>query len=196
MKARASVLNLNGYAQLTDYIKAQGEAKVGYAETDLKIGAGDGYFGAHVKAEAGVIKVNGSVVAGTDNFNGYIKGNADVLNANGKAAFEFEDDGQFAIGVDAGASLASAGIEGGFNFLSYKVYDGTATGDKKDDLFKVKVGARAKAGGSFAVYAESKKAIDLDIANINVTTLKIKGEFLLGGNIEITVPTIYMKWPW
>ena len=102
MKARASVLNLNGYAQLTDYIKAQGEAKVGYAETDLKIGAGDGYFGAHVKAEAGVIKVNGSVVAGTDNFNGYIKGNADVLNANGNAAFEFEDDGQFAIGVDAG----------------------------------------------------------------------------------------------
>lgn len=196
MKARASVLNLNGYAQLTDYIKAQGEAKVGYAETDLKIGAGDGYFGAHVKAEAGVIKVNGSVVAGTDNFNGYIKGNADVLNANGNAAFEFEDDGQFAIGVDAGASLASAGIEGGFNFLSYKVYDGTATGDEKDDLFKVKVRASANAGGSFAVYAESKKAIDLDIADINATTLKIKGEFLLGGNIEITVPTIYMKWPW
>ena len=46
------------------------------------------------------------------------------------------------------------------------------------------------------VYAESKKAIDLDIADINATTLKIKGEFLLGGNIEITVPTIYMKWPW
>ena len=39
-------------------------------------------------------------------------------------------------------------------------------------------------------------AIDLDIADINATTLKIKGEFLLGGNIEITVPTIYMKWPW
>lgn len=30
MKARAYVLNLNGYAQLTDYIKAQGEAKVVY----------------------------------------------------------------------------------------------------------------------------------------------------------------------
>lgn len=60
----------------------------------------------------------------------------------------------------------------------------------------MKVRASANAGGSFAVYAESKKAIDLDIADINATTLKIKGEFLLGGNIEITVPTIYMKWPW
>ena len=36
------------------------------------------------------------------NFNGYIKGNADVLNANGNAAFEFEDDGQFAIGLMQG----------------------------------------------------------------------------------------------
>ena len=29
------------------------------------------------------------------------------------------------------------------------------------------------------IYAESKKAIDLDIADINATTLKIKGEFYL-----------------
>lgn len=98
MKARASVLNLNGYAQLTDYIKAQGEAKAVYGDVDAKIGAGDGYFGAHVKAEAGVIKVNGSVVGGSDNFNGYIKGDAQVLTANGKAAFEFEDDGVYSVG--------------------------------------------------------------------------------------------------
>lgn len=45
-------------------------------------------------------------------------------------------------------------------------------------------------------YSDSKIYITLDIADINATTLKIKGEFLLGGNIEITVPTIYMKWPW
>ncbi len=196
MKARASVLNLNGYAQLTDYIKAQGEAKAVYGDVDAKIGAGDGYFGAHVKAEAGVIKVNGSVVGGSDNFNGYIKGDAQVLTANGKAAFEFEDDGVYSVGVDAGATLASASAEAGFNFLSYKVYDGTATGTEKDDLFKLSVSASADAGGSFAIYSESKKAIETDLININATSFKIKGSFLAGGCIQVTVPTPYFKWPW
>ena len=63
---------MNGYAQLTDYVKAQGEAKIRYVEGDVKAGASDRYFGAHVNAEAGVIKVNGSVVIGSDDFNGFI----------------------------------------------------------------------------------------------------------------------------
>lgn len=165
-KARASVLNLNGYAQLTDYVKAQGEAKIRYVEGDVKAGASDRYFGAHVNAEAGVIKVNGSVVIGSDDFNGYIKGDAKVLVADGKAAFEFEEDGKYAIGVDAGATLASASAEGGFSFLSYKVYDGSATRSEKDDLFKLSVSASADAGGSFAVYSESKTAIETDLVNV------------------------------
>lgn len=196
MKARASVLNLNGYAQLTDYIKAQGEAKVGYAETDLKIGAGDGYFGAHVKAEAGVIKVNGSVVAGTDNFNGYIKGSADVLTANGKAVFEFEDDGQFAIGVDLGATLASASAKEGISFLSYKVDDGSATAQETDNLFKLTVKEGVTMGAAFAMYADSKTGIETDFINVNATNLKVAVGLGLDFELNITVPTLYMKWPW
>ena len=136
------------------------------------------------------------VVGGSDNFNGYIKGDAQVLTANGKAAFEFEDDGVYSVGVDAGATLASASAEAGFNFLSYKVYDGTATGTEKDDLFKLSVSASADAGGSFAIYSESKKAIETDLININATSFKIKGSFLAGGCIQVTVPTPYFKWPW
>ena len=195
-KARASVLNLNGYAQLTDYVKAQGEAKICYVEGDVKAGASDRYFGAHVNAEAGVIKVNGSVVIGSDDFNGYIKGDAKVLVADGKAAFEFEEDGKYAIGVDAGATLASASAEGGFSFLSYKVYDGSATGSEKDDLFKLSASASLEGGGSFAVYSESKTAIETDLVNVNATSLKIECSFLVGGCIQVTVPTLYFKWPW
>lgn len=196
MKARASLLNLNGYAQLTDYFRLQGEINGAYGETDVKIGAGDGYFGRHLEAKGGLIAINGSVVAGTDNFNGYIKGDAHVAAANGKVAFEFEDDGVYAIGVDAGASLASASGEAGFSFLSYKVHDGTATGHEKDDLFKLSVNAGPDLGTSFAIYSESKKAIETDLVNINATSLKIKGSFLAGGCIQVTVPTPYFKWPW
>lgn len=196
INACAAVLTLNGYAQLTDYIKAQGEAKVVYAEADAKAGAGNGYFGARVEAEAGVIKVEGSVVVGTDDFNGYIKGETKVLCADGKVAFEFEEDGQYAIGVDASATLASAEGKAGFSFLSYKVNDGTATSGETEDLFKLSVSAEATGGGSFAVWSESKTAIEGDYFNINAKSLKLKGSFLGGGSISVTIPTVYFKWPW
>ena len=128
--------------------------------------------------------------------NAYISGEAKLLNADGKAAFEFQDNGQYAVGVDGTATLAHAKAEAGVSFLSYKVYDGTATGNQKDDLLKLKLGVSGNAGASFAVYSESKTAIETDWININATTLKIKGSFLLGGNIEITMPTPYFKWPW
>lgn len=196
MNARANVFELNGYAQLTDYVRTQGEAKVLYGNIDTKAGIGEGYFGAHIEAEAGVIKVNGAFEVGTENFNGYVSGDAQVLCADGKAAFEFEEDGQFAIGVDASATLASANAELGFDFLSYDESDDNATGKEKGNLFKVSVGAEANAGGSFAVYSESKTAIEGDWININATSIKLQGALVLGGNIEVTVPTLYFKWPW
>lgn len=196
MKARASVIKLNGYAQLTDYIKAQGEMKVIYGEIDGKVGAGEGYFGAHVKAEAGVLRINGSVVVGTDNFNGYIKGDAQVLTANGKAAFEFEDDGQFAVGVDAGATLASASLKEEFNFFKYKIDDGSATAQETDNLFKLSAKEGVTMGAAFATYAESKTAIETDFANINATSLKVVLGLGLDLEVNVTVPTIYMKWKW
>lgn len=196
MKARGSILNLNGYAQITDYAKLQGEAKVGYGEADLKAGAGDGYFGVHAEVEGGLIKVNGSFVVGSEEFNVYIKGDAKVCCADGKVAFEFEDDGEFAIGVDASATLASASVEFGTSYLSYEVDTGTATERKKDSLFKLKVGAKADAGGSFALYADSKTAIETDYININATSVKIDASFLIGAEIDVTFPTPYFKWPW
>lgn len=78
----------------------------------------------------------------------------------------------------------------------WHAYDGTATGTEKDDLFKLSVSASADAGGSFAIYSESKKAIETDLININATSFKIKGSFLAGGCIQVTVPTPYFKWPW
>ena len=196
MKARASVIKLNGYAQLTDYIKTQEERKVIYGEIDGKVGAGEGYFGAHVKAEAGVLRINGSVVVGTDNFNGYIKGDAQVLTANGKAAFEFEDDGQFAVGVDAGATLASASLKEEFNFLKYKIDDGSATAQETDNLFKLSVKEGVTTGAAFAIYAENKTAIETDFVNINATSLKVALGLGLDLEVNVTVPTPYFKWPW
>ena len=197
LKARASLLSVNAYAQLTDLVKAQGEAEVLYGDLETKTGLGEnGYFGGRVTAEAGLLKVNGSAVVGTSGCNAYIKGDAKVLSANGKAAMEFESDGQFAVGVDGSASLGSASAEAGVNFLSYRVYDGTATGKEKDDLFKFSVTAMTEMGGSGAIYAESKTAIETDFVNINATTIKIKGAVLLGGCIQITVPTPYFKFPW
>lgn len=196
MKARANVLNLNGYAQLTDYIKLQGEAKIVYGEIDTKAGAGDGYFGAHIKAEAGVIKVNGSFVVGNEDFNGYIKGDAKVLCADGKAAFEFEEDGQYTIGVDASATLASASAKAGVSFLSYKIEDGTATAQQTDNLFKLHIKGEATAGAGVAVYSESKTAIEADYININATRLKLEVGLGLDILVDVTVPTVYIKWPW
>lgn len=198
-KGAAAVLALNGYAQLTNVIKAEGELKVAYAEGDAKIGAGDGYFGAHVSAEAGVIKVNGKATIGFDEFNGYVKGEAKVLCADGKAAFEFDSDsGEFAVGVDGSATLASAKGSAGVSLFEYEFDDGsdTATGKTKGSFFKVEASAKANAGGSFAIYAESKKGIETPIANVNATSLKIDASALIGFELDVTIPTLYLKWPW
>lgn len=196
-KGAASVLALNGYAQLTNYIKAEGEAKVVYAEGDVKIGANENYFGAHISGEAGVISVNGKVLAGTDEFNGYLKGDAKVLCADGKAAFEFDNSsGEYAVGVDASATLASASGGVGVAAWDYDYDDGTATGKEKGSFFKAEAKVKANAGGSFAIYSESKTGIETEYVNINATSLKIDASALIGFEIDVTIPTIYVKWGW
>lgn len=196
MNARANVFELNGYAQFTDYLKAQGEAKALYGDIDTKAGIGEEYFGAHIEAEAGVIKVNGVVEVGTENFNGYVNGDVQVLCADGKAAFEFEEDGQFAIGVDASATLADANVGVGINFLGYDEDTGTATAQKKNNLFRLHAEGGVTAGGGFAVYAENKTAIETDYFNINATSFKFEIGLGLDILVDVTVPTLYLKWPW
>lgn len=194
VKAAYTLAEANGYAQFTNYLCAAASVKALYGKGDAKAGWSDKYKGFHVDAEVGVVSVEGSVILGTDDLNAFVKGEAKLLCADGKVAFEFEEDGQFAIGVDASATAASAEVKGGTSIFSYKKKD-SATG-KSEPLLGFKVGAEASAGGDIAVWAESDTAIETDYVNINATTVKLKLTALLGLDFSITVPTPYFKWPW
>lgn len=194
IKAKAVVASANGYAQFTDYLSLSAEAKFTFAEGEAKAGWSEKYKGFKVDAEVGLIDTEGSIILGSKDLNAYIKGEVKVLCADGKAAFEFEEDGQFAIGVDASATLASASAKGGTTILSYKDGD-SATGDT-NPLLGVKAGVKADAGGSFAVWIESKTAIETDFVNINATTVKLDVAFLLGVDLTVTIPTPHFKWSW
>ena len=71
-----------------------------------------------------------------------------------------------------------------------------ATKEEKKDLFKLSAGVSASAGGGVAAYAESKKVIETDYVNVNAVSIKLKGEFIAGACVQITVPVPYVKWPW
>lgn len=193
-KGKAAVISANGYAQFTDYLNASANVNVGYAEGEAKAGWDEKYKGLKVDAEVGIVQVDGSVVLGSEELNAFVKGELKLLCADGKVAFEFEDDGEFAIGVDVSATVASASVSGGTTILAYKSKD-SATEDTKPLLgFEVK--PEANLGASFAVWFESETAIEYDYFNINATTLSIDLSFLVGGEVTITVPTLYFKWPW
>lgn len=193
-KGKVAVLKANGYAQFTDYLRAQANVNVLYAEGDTKVGWSDDYIGFKVDGKVGVVKADGSIIIGTDDINAFVKGEVQVLCADGKAAFEFEDDGEFAIGVDASASAASADVKIGTSIFSYKNKD-MATGETDTLLgFNAKASAGVKTG--FALWTDSKTAIESEYVNINATTVKIKAEVLLGLELSVTVPTPYFKWPW
>ena len=193
-KGKAALFSANGYAQFTDYLNANVDVKVFNAEGDAKAGFGDKYVGFSVSGEIGILDADGKVILGTEECNAFLEGEVKVLYADGKAAFEFEEDGQFAIGVKGSATAASAEGKAGFSFLKYKSKD-SFTGEEKS-LFGAKIGAKANAGASGAIWIESETAIETDYVNINATTIDIDAEFLIGGEIELTIPTLYFKWPW
>lgn len=193
-KGTAALLKANGYAQFTDYLKAQANVKAYYAEADAKYGISDDYVGCSIGGEVGVLDADASVTIGSDNLNAYVKGEVKVLSADGKVAMEFEDDGEFAIGIDASATVAEAGIKGGTTIFSYKDKD-LATGES-ERLLGFNASVDASAGGAFAIWAESKTAFETKYVNINATTVKISAAALLGIDLSITVPTTYFKWPW
>lgn len=191
---KAAFLTAGGYAQFTDYLRGDINANVLYADGEAKIGVAEDYYGFKVKGEAGVAKADGKIAIGTEEINAFIKGDAKVLCADGKVAYEFEDDGEFAIGVDASATAASASVSGGTTLLGFKNKD-MATGKTKPLLgFNVSASGGVTAGG--AIWAESETAIEGEYININATTVKIKAEVLLGLNLTVTIPTPYFKWPW
>ena len=194
LEAKFILAERNAYAQFTDYLRASISEKFCYAETDMKVGFSDKYVGFHITADVGIARADGSIILGTDDFNAYIKGEAKLLCADGKAAFEFQNDGQFAIGFDASATLVSAEVNGGFSILGYKEKD-AATGETKQ-LLGFEVSPEGKIGTGAALWFESKTAIEGEYININATTVKIKAVLGVGGEISLTAPTLCLKWPW
>ena len=193
-KGKVTALKLNGYAQVTNYIRSQITIQGPYVEGEVKAGWNDKYMGGHIEGEIGLAKIEGSTILGSDELNAFVKGEVKVLSADAKAACEFEENGQFAIGVDASATVAAAKATGGINILKYKKKN-IATG-KEEPLLGFEVEGEVTAGGDFAVWAESKMAIELKKINVNATTIKIKGAAFAGGKVSITVPTAYFKNQW
>ncbi len=188
------VVGANLYGQFTDYASAQINLKMLYGDGDVKIGMGDDYFGAHLKGGIGFAQADASVVLGSEEFNVHAEADAKLLCADGKVAFEFEDDGEFAIGFDGSADAASASAGIGFSFLDYEI-ENRETKETKS-LFAgnldVDVGIKASAG----LWLESETAIETDFVNVNATTVKVNLALLVGLKIDITIPTLYFKWPW
>nr|WP_278246267.1 T7SS effector LXG polymorphic toxin [Clostridium polynesiense] len=187
-KGKAAAAAANGHAQFTDYLKLGASAKVLYGEGEAKAGFSEEYVGFNVAGGAGVINAKGSAVLGSEKLNVAVNGEAKVLSADGKAAFAFEKDGQFALGVDASATAAEASAGIGTTILSY------SDNNTQKDLFGFGVAADAGVSADFAIYAESQTAIETDIININATSLKVKAQALLGFEVNVTVPTPYINW--
>lgn len=197
-KGRFSALQGSLYGQITDYASAKADVRAGFAEGDVKVGFDDDYKGFRLSGELGVLDAKGELVFGSKEFNGFVSGEVKVACAEGDVAFEFEDDGEFAIGLKGSATGASATAKTGFSFLSYSYKDdGSYTGEEvEESLFGAKAGVKANAGGSFALWAESKTAFETPLFNVNATTLEIDLSLLVGIEAEVTVPTPYFKWPW
>ncbi|WP_426350409.1 T7SS effector LXG polymorphic toxin [Alloiococcus sp. CFN-8] len=190
IKAKAAVLEANGSAQFTDYLKLGATAQALYAQGEAKAGFSEEYVGFSASGEAGVARIGGSAVLGTEDLNITAQAGAEVLTADGKVALEFEEDGQFAVGVDAGATAAEATVGLGGSILSYE-----DQGTQKN-LFAVGAGVEAGVSADFALYAESNTAFETSVVNINATSVKIKAQALLGVELNVTVPTPHFKWPW
>lgn len=195
LNAKASVLELNAYAQVTEYVKASASIDIGTAEAQMKAGWGDGYYGASIDASVVVAKAEASAVIGGDVFSASANASAEVLTADGTAAFEFEDGGQYRVGFKGDAVLCSASADAGFGLGTVSVEDDN--GNETDVyLFgakgEVSVGIQAGIGLS----AESQTVYEFEYANINSTTVDLDLKFLIGVDVEFTIPTISLKWPW
>ncbi len=190
VRGKAALAEANGHAQFTDYLRLGASGRALYAGGEAKAGFSEEYVGFNIAGEAGVIHGEASAVLGSEDLNVTAKAGASVLTADGKAAFEFEENGQFAIGVDAGATAAEASVGLGGSILSYK-----DQGTQKD-LFGLGAGVEAGVSADFALYAESNTAFETSVININATSVKIKAQALLGVELNVTVPTPYFKWPW
>lgn len=197
-KGQFAAYEANFHAQASKYATFDAMSKGDYASVDYKAGIDDGYIGRHLKAEAGVLHAEGALKVGTDQFNGHVSGEADLLEADGKAAFEFQDDGEFAIGAMGHATAAEAKADiriSGWKFKESN--DGKHIGKKENnELLSLGVSPHIGASVGGGAYIESKKAIETDYFNINATTVSVDLTVFVGIKADITVPTFHLKVPW
>lgn len=193
-----SAIQGDARAQFTEFAVAEGQARVGYVEGDVKAGWSDEYVGAHAEGSIGVAQAEGKIRIGPEEFGGFISGAADFCTAEGAAAFELEDDGEFAIGLKGEATAAQAKATAGFDFLSYSSdNDGSTFGEKeKKRLFGASASAKAGAGVSAGAWLESETAIEGNFVNVNATSFSLDLSLIVGFEVDVTVPTLSFKWPW
>lgn len=197
-KGEASVLKENMYAQYTNYLAAEAEAKFGYAEGDAKAGFSSDYIGARAEGEVGLAKVDGCARLGTEDLNLYAKGKAEAFTARGKAAFDVNKDGEFAMGFMGSATAGELSGDIGFSAFDLSVKD-QKTGETiidKNKLFDIKLEGSLSAGGGGGLWLERKKVHETEYANIYTETIEIDLELLLGLKISLTVPSVDYKWTW
>lgn len=170
----ASILEVNGYAQLTKDLRSEADAQVGYAEGSVEIGK-NGY---HIKGDAAFIKAHVELVLGDENANLTVFGNGEALAASADVVCEFDMEsgaGRIGAQADATAGKVKGGIAG------------------TNGAFGVSISASAggSVGGGFHV--ESRVVTESEYINLNSVELDIGAALGLGLDIKVDVPYLYPK---
>ncbi|KYG26017.1 T7SS effector LXG polymorphic toxin [Alkalihalobacillus trypoxylicola] len=193
----ASVFELNGYAQATEYAVASASGSV------LQVGAHSeiGKDGVDLNAHGNVAKIDGNVIIGTENFNGNVAGNAEFLSGNANFVVKPPDEnGDYKLQVGAKGVLWKAEASGGFSLFGLSdpkgSYENTNDGTKeKRSLLgldgSVSVGKQAGAEVEFS----STTAYENDYFQLNSDRYKIDVALIAGVKIDLQVPSISLKWP-
>ena len=192
---------ING--QFTDYLKGNIDASALNGSASGKLGWNDKYKGFNAKGQASVVEANISAVLGTDDFNGYGKISVSALSANGNVTCEFEDDG-FDVGFGGSASKGEVKATIGTSLFSVpaneenkheKTYlDGKVKGSSEISLLSSNLSLKATAGVSADLEVSGKKVAEIGPININAVNIKAGAAFLVGMDIDLTIPLPSIDW--
>lgn len=186
--ASGSFFQANTGGQFTDYAKFNGTASLVHGEGKVNAGFSDKYVGVSADGKASLFNANAKATLGTDEFNGYVTGDATLLGASGYAKFEFEDDGDFAVGLGGNVTGASAKATIGLSFLGVSAKD-SVTG-QKESLFGASITPEATYGTGADFLVEGKTVIDTNGVDVRTLHVKLGGKFGLGITADVTVPYI------
>lgn len=186
--ASGSFFQADAGGQFTDYAKFNGMVSLVHGEGKLNGGLTDAYQGFSAEGKASLLNANGKATLGTDNFNGYVKGDATLFGASGYAKLEFEENGDFAVGLGGNVTAASAKATLGLSFLGVDAKN-SATGEK-EKLFGISVSPEATYGTGADFLIESQTVIDTDEIDVHTVHVKLGGKLGLGATADITLPYV------